>query len=701
MEANQASIQQLTSISERLGAALSEAENEDDVFTKSCHVLGELSRGAAAVLLPVKNSTKYRVVYSSAPSSSIEEVERVTGISWDYFRVDIDKSPTFTRVVKEGKTILSPVAELLEEFFVLQVTSLIEKLWVTPYDRVIAGPLYPGGILVAFGPHYSEETLPAVRTLLRQISTFLQLIKLRLMYRQLEESLAHEHKLLHALMENIPDTIYFKDRHSRFIRCNRAQAQLVGISDPMEIAGKTDFDFFPKEMASRFFSDEQNLFKTGKPIIDQEEPVKEAGEKQIWVSTTKVPLFTNEGAVDGLVGISRHITQRKKAEEEKVRLEEQLTQSQKLESLGQLAGGIAHDFNNMLGAIMGYAYMIQRRAAGSDQIIQNHARIIIEASRRASDLTGKLLAFARKGKYQVVVVNVHETIQDVIKLLTHTIDPRITIRQHLTADPATVMGDRAQLQNAILNLAVNARDAMPKGGELVFGTDVITIPDRNLHEYPHLASAGKYLILSVTDTGMGMDEETKEHIFEPFFTTKEKGHGTGLGLASVYGTVKSHQGAIEVSTKRNKGTRFEVFLPLVEIEEKESTQEEERLQKGSGTIMIVDDEELIRDMAAEMLQHLGYDAIPCKDGQEAVEYYRKNNEKVDLIIVDMIMPRMGGVDCVTEIRKINPDARVIISTGYSLVRDSQKIMAKGVDGFIQKPFEEQELSHLIAQVLRG
>ena len=693
-------MQQLIVISEHLGQTLSKAENEEDIYKITCQVLGKSRRGGAAILLPTNTITEYRVAFSSASSASIKELERVTGISLEYFRVNIEKSPVFNEAFKQGKTILTPAVKFVKELFVRQVASLIEKLWITPDDAVIVGPLYTGGILVAFGPHFSEETVSIVRTIVQQVSIFLQLTNLRVMYWQQEVHLDHEHKLLYALMDSIPDYIYFKDCHSRFIRCNRAYAQLVGLSNPKDIAGKMDYDFFPKEMASRYFSDEKKLFKSGKPIINREEQVKKSGGKLLWVSSTKVPLFNEEGKIEGLVGIGREITQRKKAEEEKTQLEEQLMQSQKLESLGQLAGGIAHDFNNMLGAITGYANMIRRRIDDSDEHVKEYAGIIIQAAKRASDLTGKLLAFARKGKYQVVVVNVHDTIQEVIKLLVHTIDKRITIKQHLTAAPPTVLGDRTQLQNVILNLGVNARDAMPKGGELSFGTDVTTVSERHLYKHPDLTAAGKYLVLSVTDTGTGMDEETKTRIFEPFFTTKEKGHGTGLGLASVYGTVKNHQGAIEVTTKLKKGTRFEVYLPLEEVEEEEQVRDEQQLQKGSGTIMVVDDEKLIRDMAAEMLKHLGYDVVVCKDGMEAVEYYRNNGKKVDLMIVDMIMPRMGGADCVTEIHKLNPEARIIISTGYSLVRDTQKIMAKGVDAFIQKPFEERELSELIAQVLR-
>ncbi|MBD3391581.1 MAG: response regulator, partial [Chitinivibrionales bacterium] len=400
----------------------------------------------------------------------------------------------------------------------------------------------------------------------------------------------------------------------------------------------------------------------------------------------------------------RDITDRKRAEEEHRSLQEQLNQAHKMEAIGRLAGGVAHDFNNMLSGIMGYAEVIKRRnrddqGQPGDPELDRHIDVIIKAPERAGDLTEKLLAFSRQGKYQVVPVNIHDTIAEVKGLLEHTMDRRIEIHEDLRAEPPVVMGDPTQLQNVVLNLAMNARDAMPDGGALAFTTDIRDVDVEFADSLVFRMMPGRYLVLSVSDTGVGMDEQTRRRVFEPFFTTKGIGEGVGLGLSSVYGTVKGHHGAILVDSAVGKGTTCNVYLPAHEEGKAPHETGVHEIPKGSGTILVVDDEEMVRTILTQLLRELGYAVATCGNGGEAIEYYRRHGTNVDLVILDMNMPVMSGAECLAELRKLNPGVKVIIATGYSFQSKTQKILATGVSGFVKKPFKLADLSDEIKRVL--
>jgi CheY-like chemotaxis protein len=330
--------------------------------------------------------------------------------------------------------------------------------------------------------------------------------------------------------------------------------------------------------------------------------------------------------------------------------------------------------------------------------VHESAKTIESAAEKAAELTKQLLGFARKGKNQNVPVNLNKVIREVVGLLGRTIDKNIHISQHLCAD-GTIMGDPNQMQQVILNLAVNARDAMPKGGTLLIEM-ATTFLDEELCIMHEDVVPGQYIVVTVTDTGCGIHQEQLGRIMEPFFTTKEKGKGTGMGLAMVYGIVKNHGGAIHVSSEVGKGSIFKVFLPLVA--DKPDATVKGRMDepiRGTGHILLVDDEDVVRKIASEMLRMLGYKVATAASGQEAVDYYREFSNEIDLIVLDMVMPEMNGQECFRELKIINPGVRAVLSTGYGLNGKAQEIIDEGMFGFITKPYHLREFSEAIKNAL--
>jgi signal transduction histidine kinase/ActR/RegA family two-component response regulator len=379
---------------------------------------------------------------------------------------------------------------------------------------------------------------------------------------------------------------------------------------------------------------------------------------------------------------------------------DQLFHAQKLEAIGRLAGGVAHDFNNILGAISGYADLIKQKY-GTDPKLDKYSTSIINSTIRAADLTAKLLAYARKGKIEMTAFDLHQIIGDVIDICKHTMDKKIVIRQELAASQATIMGDRNQIQNAIINLSLNAKDAMPEGGELSFSTEIVDLTDHSAVSPAYKVIPGCYCKFCLSDTGIGMDAATLARAFEPFFTTKEKGKGTGLGLSSVYGTIKSHNGYVELKSEVGKGTRAEIYLPLTQNIEQKAVDGPMEISKGCGTVLFVDDEEMVREMASEIIKELGYSVVTSRDGQEGLEYYQTHAGDIDLVILDIIMPRLGGYDCFKAMKAVNPGLKAIACSGYVINDEVRRMLDQGALSFIQKPFSIETLAKAIQAGLRG
>ncbi|HEV8375854.1 MAG TPA: CHASE domain-containing protein, partial [Candidatus Polarisedimenticolia bacterium] len=399
------------------------------------------------------------------------------------------------------------------------------------------------------------------------------------------------------------------------------------------------------------------------------------------------------------LSLQREIDVRKQAQEELVRKESELRQAQKMEAVGRLAGGIAHDFNNLLTAILGYGNLMDAKLGAASPLREELAEIL-KAGARATDLTRQLLAFSRRQILVPKVLDLNAVVDEMGNILRRLIGEHIELITRAQPDLGLVRADRSQVEQVIMNLAINARDAMPKGGRLMIETRDVNLDEHYAGTHPEIRP-GPYVMLAVTDSGQGMDVETQAKIFEPFFTTKERGKGTGMGLAMVYGIVQNHGGFIEVETEAGRGTTFRLYFPKVRTELREETTwaAEQQVTAGNGTILVVDDDEAVRSVATAFLNELGYRVLTACDGAEAVETYRIQRQGIDLVIIDMMMPKLGGRECFRALKEINPRLRAVLSTGYDFNAAVQEILDEGMNGFIQKPYQMRQLSEVVSAAL--
>jgi PAS domain S-box-containing protein len=377
------------------------------------------------------------------------------------------------------------------------------------------------------------------------------------------------------------------------------------------------------------------------------------------------------------------------------RLQGQLIHAQKMEALGTLAGGIAHDFNNLLMSIQGYASLVLHEV-GDRSPYADKLRGIEEHVRSGADLTRQLLGCAQGGTYEVKPISLNDVVERTATMFGRT-KKEIIVHKNFQGDLWTVEADQGEIERVFLNLFLNAWQAMPGGGGLYLDTANVTLDKKYVE--PHHVPPGPYVRVSTTDTGIGMDEKTKSRIFEPFFTTRETGRGTGLGLASAYGIIKAHGGIITVYSEKGRGSTFTIYLPASDKEKVEEKGSSDRLLGGSETVLLVDDEPSILAIAREVLELLGYTVLTAGSGREAVDIFREQKGRIDLVILDMIMPQMSGGDTFDLLKNIDPEVRVLLSSGYSITGEANRIVDRGCRGFIQKPFTPGELSQKIREAL--
>ncbi len=505
--------------------------------------------------------------------------------------------------------------------------------------------------------------------------------------RQAENALRKSEQRFRSLVETTSDWVWEVDPDGVFTYASPKVRDILGYG-PEEVIGKRPFDFTDQYEAERVAALFNNIVQLRKPFSGLENAsIRKDGRKAV-LETSGVPVFDNDGAFLGFRGINRDVTERK-------HLESQLQQSQKMEAIGTLAGGIAHDFNNILMALVGYAALLRMKIG--DTTLYSYVDEILAASQKATDLVQSLLAFSKQQAIRLESVSLQGIIEGTEKLLKRLVTEDIAIKTFLAPENITIMADKTQIDQILFNLATNARDAMPQGGTFTIETSVVELDDefRRFHGY---GKPGRYALLSVSDTGTGMDRATQRRIFDPFFTTKEVGKGTGLGLSTVYGIVKQHNGYIAVYSEPGSGTTFHIYLPTVDEIGREEEPARLAVKRGCETILVAEDSEELRGLISRILTEYGYTTVEAVDGTDAVEQFEKA-DKIDLLIFDSVMPKKNGREAYNEICRIKPGVKVIFTSGYTRDVFLDKGVEDGKFNFLQKPISPDALLQKVRQTL--
>jgi len=503
--------------------------------------------------------------------------------------------------------------------------------------------------------------------------------------KRVEDALVESRERLEAIFEASPDPIVVYDTKGQVEYLNPAFQQVFGWTQA-DLTGQR-IPFVPPEEQEITRAKIKEIYATEQAVsFHTRRLTKDGNLRDILI---RAAIIKGEGhAPTGMVVNLTDITETR-------RLEYQLQNAQRMESLGTLAGGIAHDFNNLLMGILGNATLMMHDRESTDPEFEK-LRSIEKYVLDGSKLTQQLLGVAKGGKYEVKPVNINEVIEKNSKMFGRT-KKEIRIHRDFAADIWTVLIDRGQIEQVLLNLYVNAWQAMPTGGDLYLQTTNICYDEDAARGFA--ISPGNYVRISITDTGIGMDEDTRLRIFDPFYTTKQRGRGTGLGLASAYGIVKNHGGFITVFSRIDEGTTFNLFLPASDVQIDSEIKQAGATQTGSGTVLLVDDEEMILEVGREMLAKIGYKVLTADGGKSAIELYNKKKDSIDMVILDMIMPDMGGGEVYHQLKQIDPDVLVMLSSGYSINGAATDILNLGCNGFIQKPFNLQELSTKLKDIM--
>jgi len=516
--------------------------------------------------------------------------------------------------------------------------------------------------------------------------------------KRVEEALRESEERYRALVETSPDAIILMDLNLNIVMGNRPALILYGYEDLQEVIGQSAFDFIAPEDRPRAIEDTRKMLEAGS-IETREYTLLRKGGVPFPAEVRASLVLDVEKKPLAFICVSRDITDRKHAEEEKLALVDQLRQSQKMEAVGRLAGGVAHDFNNILTVIKGYSQFSLAEIKEEDPLRENIEEIKKSAD-RAADLTRQLLAFSRRQIMEMKVLDLNDLFRNLDKMLHRFIGEDIELVTILGENLGRVKADTGQIEQVIMNLAVNARDAMPKGGKLTIETANVGLD--GAYARAHVAvKPGPYVMLAVSDTGVGMTPEVKERVFEPFFTTKDKGKGTGLGLSTVYGIVKQSGGNIWVYSEPGKGTTFKIYLPRVDepLEGLKGEVEKEGLPQGSEAILIVEDDEDVRKFAARVLERQGYTVLVASEGSDALPLCGEYKKPIHMVLCDVVMPGLGGRELTDHLISLHPEMKVLYMSGYTenaIVHHG--ILIEGMN-YIQKPFAVDGLVRKVREVL--
>jgi two-component system, cell cycle sensor histidine kinase and response regulator CckA len=552
---------------------------------------------------------------------------------------------------------------------------------------------------IPIGPHGADQRIvSAINIPLPDQDLMISTVQDVTSRKRAEDALAASEHKYRQIVELAHEGIWSIDAAGNTTFVNPRMAEMLGY-EVDEMIGRNMFSF-TDERGTEIARADLALRRQG--LAEQRETDFEFLHKdgdRVYIRLHTSPVLDERGLYQGSIGMIEDVTERRRAEAERKELEQRLFQAEKMEAIGNLAGGIAHDFNNMLNIVLGNASLLELDLPPSSPMLEA-IHTIETACDRGAALTRQLLGFARRGRYEVRPVNAALLIDDVAKFVRPTFDRSITINTRTAGDTWTVVGDPNQLHQVLMNMAINSRDAMPNGGTLMLSASNAELAEAETRTQPGVRP-GRYVLFTVADTGTGMSKETRERIFDPFFTTKAAGKGTGLGLASAYGIVQNHGGHIDVDTELGKGTTMRVYLPASDTGRPDTAENSPTnpMRPGTATVLLVDDEQAVRDLGASALERLGYTVLLAGDGREGFETYRSHQAEIDLVILDMSMPVQGGNATAKQLLALNPECRILLATGYSADSEAADLLTRVTISFLQKPFRAGELADAVGQAL--
>ncbi len=653
----------------KIAYAINTTENLNELFKEIQINLGKLMDTTNfSIVLYDKNSQEFSFSYFVDEKDELEEFQH---------------GKTLTEyVIKKEKPILATedVINELVESGEIEIIGTPAKVWIgipLKVENEIIGLLVLQNYKNAQA--YSKEDLEVLKNVSNQIA-------IAITQKKISETIKKSEKEKAIILDSLSELVTYMDKELNIVWGNNAAAESVGLK-PDELIGRHCYELWHQRGEPCERCPIIKAIETGE--FQKSEMTTPDGRKWLVRGT---PVKNESGDVVGIVESTLNITEQK-------RLEDRLIQSQKMETVGRLAGGVAHDFNNLLTAIIGYANFIKDELLPLDSKRED-IKQILNAAERAVMLTDRLLAFSRRRPIKPKVINLNNLIIEIDKMLRRVITEDIELITISGDDLGSVRADPGSIEQVIINLVVNARDAMPKGGKITIKTDNVALDENFIRE--HIGSrVGEYINFSIRDSGVGMTKEVIDHAFEPFFTTKEEGEGTGLGLSTVYGIVKQHDGYISLDSIPGKGTIVDVYLPRVyEEAEKISVKEkDESLPEGNETILFVEDEGLVRSFGIRVLKRLGYNVISASDGEEALNFAREHEEKIHLLLTDLVMPNIDGKELAKKLKEERPNIKVLYVSGYSSEITMQHGVLSDETNFLQKPFTIENLAQKVREVL--
>ncbi len=603
-----------------------------------------------------------------------------------FYRASEEAAPVtigFVRIVLSSADIQKDIGSIVFHNVILSLVITLVAIFAinTLISRIVIGPVMD---LYKAVSRYKEGSLPdivSVRSSDEIGELSLEFNKMSRSIQERNDKLVESEKRIKYIFERVEHAIFGLDREGNIIEANSKFTEMFGTV---------------KNICNLLTSEKKGqecLYNSvSSKVVHAEERVMGKYGHELIVLLSMYPETDGNGNIEGYDGYIIDITEKK-------RLEERLIRSQKMEAVGTLVGGMAHEFNNILTAILGYSEIMLSMTAEGDPFYKP-VNIIHESAKRGADFGRKILTITRKEKIETKPVNINDVINNSIDLLQRSIPKDIEIIAKLSDDIPSINADASQIQQVIVNLAINARDAMPEGGKLFIETSVISSED-DIPGDMHSVRKG-FIKLSVSDTGMGIDIATQSKIFDPFFTTKEVGKGTGLGLYMVHSIVNNHGGYINLYSEPLRGTQFNIYLPVSSLTAQEETYDNQNLQ-GSGTILVIDDEADVRELCKDLLTTLGYRILLADSGSAGIKIYRESKDEIALVILDMIMPKMGGREVFQTLKMIDPEVKVVLCSGFGQngFAGIEDLLKKGVVEFVQKPFSRQAIGLAIKKALQG